>query len=125
MKHCRSQRGRSSFDLRYVRTDGRGSYRGTNDRISACDEKELRPLFSSPFFVLDSGRFEIGVTRAGSTTVKGATKYYAERGSFGTYQFTEAASYLGQPRWTQPGECDLYVLLPDGHYVRGSVSVKP
>ena len=73
----------------------------------------------------DSTRFHIGVTRAGGKTLKGARKYEAERGRFGSYQFAEQATFLNQPRWTEPGEFDLYVLLPDGHYVAGRVSVKP
>lgn len=73
----------------------------------------------------DSTRFHIGVTPAGAKTIKESIKYHTERGRFGSYQFTEPATYLNQSRWTEPGEFDLYVLLPDGRYVAGRVSVKP
>lgn len=75
----------------------------------------------------DSTRFQIGVTGAGSKRVEGAStsSYQAERSRFGIYHFTEPATYLNQPRWTEAGEFDLYMFLPDGHYVAGRVSVKP
>lgn len=73
----------------------------------------------------DSERFLIGVTPAGVPSLK-PTKYVADRGRFGLYRFSETATNWGQSRWTEPGEYDLHVLLPNGgRYFSGHVSVKP
>ena len=73
----------------------------------------------------DSTSFSIGVALAGSKAVKGSRKCYAERDRFGRYRFTEPATYLNQAGWTEPGDFDLYLFLPDGRYIAGRVSVKP
>ncbi|HEX5446605.1 MAG TPA: hypothetical protein VFW87_22495 [Pirellulales bacterium] len=77
----------------------------------------------------DSERFEIDV----QPFVGGrrpmicyeTSKWRALRNWGGVYRFAVPATCSGQSCWTKPGEYALTVLLPDGHYIAGRVSVRP
>ncbi len=75
--------------------------------IAAESAKVGQPIRLTGRFSLKDGpgyeRFYIAVCAAGATSVTESTECHAERGRFGLYRFSEAATYLDQPRWTKPG----------------------
>ena len=99
--------------------------------VEAATSRVGQPVLLKGRFCLKGGahsiKFQLAAVHAGraSTSSTECTDCRAERHPFGVYTFSGPAMCLNRSRWTQPGEFDLLVYLPDGRYIKGHATIEP